>query len=975
MPSDPPPFIVEHDPRIVETRTTLDNAVTARATFSYDLLDGHFFNLTDAREYDFDGTLLRRKHTDFEYGAVYFGDQVHLRRLPRIETTYDAANQRRAETVYEYDNYATGLVARANLTGRLSPTDPYGTGFVARGNPTAVRRWLDTTGTYLTTSRAYDIAGNVVKETNPRSFATEFFFDDRFGAPDANARLNARPPELPNPLQTFAFATSSRNPLLHETFVQRDYYMSQPVDQEDVNGVVSSAWFDDPLNRPTRIVAANSHSIRSRTLYEYLDDQRRVITRADKDAYEDNLLRTEFFYDDHGRELEQRKIEPGGGYIAIQREYDAKGRPQRVSNPYRPATESPVWTTTSYDALDRVEEVVAPGNVVTTTSYAANATTTTNPANKSRRAVRDALGRIVQVSEDPFGLNHQTSYLYDVLDNLARVVMGEQIRQFGHDSLSRLTSSTNPESGIVKYDYDANGNLQFRRDARNILTTYGYDELDRPRTIAYTNEPAGSETPDVTNFYDAAEVPFGKGRQTRVVSMVSTTAFLEYDAGGRVKASLQTTAGTSYGIQYTYDLAGNLRTQTYPSGRVVTTGFDRVGRVESVTSHPFQGTARPYADSTHYAPHGGLFAVRLGNGRWDLTNYNDLLQPRFMGLNSVYSEQNGRDIVQIENRYGNVQNNGNVREQFITAPGFSATQTFGYDSLNRLQAAVEAGGWSQTYIYDRFGNRAVTGFVPSPNQSPSLLTHFSTATNRITMAFNGNILYDAAGNLTSDSRGWTYAYDAENHQLTANTASGTTAYLYDGQGRRVRRALGAASTTFVYDAFGKLIADYGGPGPTGTSFLTADHLGTTRLVTDANGGVRSRRDYLPFGEEIAASIGGRSSVPGYGSDVGVRQKFTGQERDAETGLDFFQARYFSDRRAGSPARTLRRDSRAPSRDRRFGIATAMSATTLSGESTLTAWKKSNLGRDSSRASAKPWLARLRASRYWRNPPIPRTGRS
>jgi RHS repeat-associated protein len=897
VPGDPPPFIVEHDPRIVETRTTLDNAVTARTTFSYDLLDGHFFNLTDVGEYDFDGALLRRKHTDFEYGAAYFGDQVHLRRLPRVETTYDAANQRRAETVHEYDNYATGLVPRANLTGRLSPTDPYGTGFVTRGNPTAVRRWLDTTGTYLTTSRAYDIAGNVVKETNPRNFATEFFFDDRFGAPDANARLNARPPELPSPLQTFAFATSSRNPLLHETFVQRDYYISQPVDQEDVNGVVSSAWFEDPLDRPTRIVAANSHSIRSRTHYEYLDDQRRVITRADKDSYQDGLLRTEFFYDDHGRESEQRKIEPGGGYIAIQREYDAKSRLQSVSNPFRPLIgESPVWTITSYDALDRVQTVTAPGNVVTTTTYVANATTTTDAASKSRRTVSDGLGRVVQVFEDPFGLNYQTSYLHDVLDNLTRVVMAGQVRQFGHDSLSRLTSSSHPESGLVTYQYDANGNLQVRTDARNIVTTYGHDPLDRPRTIAYTNEPVGSETPDVTNTYDAPEVPFGKGRPTRVASTASTTDLLEYDARGRVKASRQTTAGQGYGLQYTYDLAGHLRTETYPSGRVVTAGFDRAGRVESVTSQPFQGTARPYADSTHYAPHGGLFAVRLGNGRWDLTNYNDLLQPRFMGLNSVYSEQNGRDIVQIENRYGNVLNNGNVREQFITAPGFSATQTFGYDSLNRLQTAVEAGAWSQTYTYDRFGNRAVTGFVPSPNQSPSLLTHFSTATNRITTAFNGNILYDAAGNLTRDSRGWTFAYDAENHQLTANTASGTTSYVYDGHGRRVRRVQSAAATTFVYDAFGKLIADYGGSGPTGTSYVTADHLGTTRLVTDGNGAVRSRHDHLPFGEEIAASIGGRSSVSGYGFDVGVRQKFTGKERDAETGLDYFGARYH-----GAPA--------------------------------------------------------------------------
>jgi RHS repeat-associated protein len=55
--------------------------------------------------------------------------------------------------------------------------------------------------------------------------------------------------------------------------------------------------------------------------------------------------------------------------------------------------------------------------------------------------------------------------------------------------------------------------------------------------------------------------------------------------------------------------------------------------------------------------------------------------------------------------------------------------------------------------------------------------------------------------------------------------------------------------------------------------------------------VVARHDYLPFGEEIAANTGGRDGT--FGTQDFVNQKFTGQERDVETGLDFFQARYFS----------------------------------------------------------------------------------
>src|SRR6185295_4842482 len=48
----------------------------------------------------------------------------------------------------------------------------------------------------------------------------------------------------------------------------------------------------------------------------------------------------------------------------------------------------------------------------------------------------------------------------------------------------------------------------------------------------------------------------------------------------------------------------------------------------------------------------------------------------------------------------------------------------------------------------------------------------------------------------------------------------------------------------------------------------------------------------PFGEEILAGTGGRTMQQGYFAD-GVRQKFTGQERDTETGLDYFINRYYS----------------------------------------------------------------------------------
>jgi len=155
----------------------------------------------------------------------------------------------------------------------------------------------------------------------------------------------------------------------------------------------------------------------------------------------------------------------------------------------------------------------------------------------------------------------------------------------------------------------------------------------------------------------------------------------------------------------------------------------------------------------------------------------------------------------------------------------------------------------------------------------------------------------------------TIHYDAENKQTQVkdvnNAVIGT--YSYDGDGKRVKKVATTETTVFVYDALGRSVEEYSGStlqtayvyagsrllaieNQTGTSYLTSDHLGSPRINTDGSGNVTARHDYMPFGEEIF-SVGGRIAGLGYNSD-NVRKKFTGYERDGETGMDFAQARYF-----------------------------------------------------------------------------------
>ncbi|MGQ9635873.1 MAG: hypothetical protein ACUVXB_16745 [Bryobacteraceae bacterium] len=112
------------------------------------------------------------------------------------------------------------------------------------------------------------------------------------------------------------------------------------------------------------------------------------------------------------------------------------------------------------------------------------------------------------------------------------------------------------------------------------------------------------------------------------------------------------------------------------------------------------------------------------------------------------------------------------------------------------------------------------------------------------------ITYDAAGNQTAIG-GFTFAYDAESRLVSSTLNSVTTNYVYDGEGRRVKKG----SVVMVYDAFGRLAAEYGGTAdPVGTEYLTADHLGSTRLVTSSTGAERRCLDYLPFGEQMTQGM-------------------------------------------------------------------------------------------------------------------------
>jgi RHS repeat-associated protein len=403
----------------------------------------------------------------------------------------------------------------------------------------------------------------------------------------------------------------------------------------------------------------------------------------------------------------------------------------------------------------------------------------------------------------------------------------------------------------------------------------------------------------VSYQYDTVS-PIGRGYLASVSNSKSTTNYLTYDELGRVSSSNQQTGGSTYTFNYKYDLAGALIYESYPSGREVTTAYDGADRAFTVAGQLF-GVTTNYIAGTTYAPHGAIstlsYSVVNANNNHSLASelgYDNRLR---QSVQWVMLDGSSDHYLFTENAsyFGNNNLSSGAEGYGSNVPFASLawfTQSYTYDKVNRLAAAND-NGWSRTFAYDPFGNLSV---APGTGNSISVASTnlYDPTTNRIK---NNGVQYDAAGNQIFVN-GNTLAYDAENRQsdLFDSVTKDNELYLYDGDGRRVAKQDGGNGTgsVFVYDAMGQLAAEYFTPvmsNPCATCYLISDRIGSTRLVTDIAGNVVSRHDYLAFGEEIGSYSAGRNGQWGPIAD-NITQKFTAKERDAESGLDYFGARYY-----------------------------------------------------------------------------------
>ena len=733
----------------------------------------------------------------------------------------------------------------------------------------------------------------------------------------------------------------------------------------DPNNEKTSFVYNHPLNRLTTIGYPDVYpgsSTYGQTTYTYADTASPVHVTVAETMSPTSTRQTEYDVDGLGRLIHTKLISAPGSPDITDTNYDSKGRVSSVSNPYQTTVEGA--TQYFYDGLDRLtKQIQADGSSYLQWCFNGIATNgqTNCTANKSSKATAswvdysdengshwqrasDALARLTAIMEPDGSLNItatptlETDYTYDPLNNLTRVSQtgGSLVRSFSYDSLSRLITANNPESGLTCYGtwsggavgsgtcqngYDSDSNLVARTDARGKITSYSYDALNRliAKTYSDTTPPAHYNYDETTvtvgnNFWSGPHgVDNGMGRLTSWYVGTSAPGLAmktyTYDAKGRPVQSWQCWGTTECTSQYgtrenkrTYDLVGNVTYVDNSADASFSYTYDGAGRMDSVSYYYVYPTATtiPLITLATYTAWGAPL-TRNGNETW---GYDARMRV------SSYTNKPSASSSTVNYGYSlTYQPNSNVQTAAETSGNKSWTYSYNYDNLNRLYTAISGQlteGCEETY--DAFGNRSAQNPVGRGNSCGSFSASFTGNglgnNNRI-----DGYCYDAAGDLLDagpcpTSGNHMYTYDAEGRMATA--LNGATVLTYGADGKLATATLSGTPYNYVYDYDGSILAHYDynsplstetwvngqhfgytTPGSTSTPVVmlsAVNWLGTERAHIDQAGNLEATFCSLPFGEMQTVCQG---SDPYTDPTV-----FTGKERDPTSGLDNFGARYF-----------------------------------------------------------------------------------
>jgi YD repeat-containing protein len=373
------------------------------------------------------------------------------------------------------------------------------------------------------------------------------------------------------------------------------------------------------------------------------------------------------------------KTDPSGATISTN--YDLEGRVRYQSNPSIGIPS--YYVSSSYDPLNRqlykcnqdngnaAGACTGTGSSFTTAQYTGPDTKVTDENGHSRVMSTDSLGRLTSVQEPNGAMSY---YEYDVLGNLTCAAQdggsgtaftscaafpacssaGWHLRRFSYDSLSRLTSACNPESGTTSYIYDANGNVAFKTEGRGYQTSYSYDSMNRilRMTIPVINNSGAVAQQFFSTCYQYDNIAGAPGSANLIGHLsaewtqtggtcassytpsvpITAKLVLSYDVMGRPLLSQQCVkamcTSNPYTQNQTYNLAGDMTSWT--DGRqymTFTENFDWAGRPASITnSISGEGLPSVLFSAQGYTAFGSLQNWNVGGYLNFVRNYDSRLR-------------------------------------------------------------------------------------------------------------------------------------------------------------------------------------------------------------------------------------------------------------------------------------------------------------------------------------------------------------
>ena len=560
------------------------------------------------------GPLLRQTITTYHSFA-----STHILDEPDSVVVQDGASHQVALTNYAYD--AGAVNGSGTTVGLVAPPG-------LRGNATSVARWASATNSYVTNTYTYYDTGQIYTATdacgntpcadmissgmNPHT--TTYSYADQFaagtGTPPDNAQTNAYLTQVTYPNTGVA----------HQESFTWGYNDGLVMSHTDQNQNTTNYTYNDPLLRLKEVqgpVDPNNGGQRPTTTYSYADwtpmnQTSSTITSSEVQNVAGASVQTNTVLNGMGQVTSKQVTSDPYGTDFVDTTYDGFGRVHTVSNPHR-SSQSPTdgTTTFNYDVLNRkIGQTDSDGTSQQSWLYSGNGVKYTDEDGNQWQRYTDALERLSQVFEPGTTSKSpsvETDYSYDLLNNLVGATQkgasGDTpvTRSFVFDSLSRLESATNAESGTTLYGYDANGNVSSRADARGSAGTvnYCFDTLNRVISKGYSGQTCPMTSPDVSYAYDSSSIVGNAnvvGRLTGEAASIAGVVWAQrqpyaYNPMGQIMAEQQCVPGNCAAVQnslqYTYDLAGNMTSSTNGvanPGVLFTYSYDCANRLGMITS-------------------------------------------------------------------------------------------------------------------------------------------------------------------------------------------------------------------------------------------------------------------------------------------------------------------------------------------------------------------------------------------------------